>query len=81
MGLFREGALKTSLQYDMYRKYTPAEVSELLEGWKESGKVKQAQVEGRREKYLVLGEGITALESLEKWEDSQRLEAERNDNT
>ena len=30
MGLFREGALKTSLQYDIYRKYTPAEVKELL---------------------------------------------------
>ena len=66
IGLFRENSLKTSLQYDMYRKYTSAEVSELLEGWKESGKVKQVQVAGGREKYLVLGEDLAALDSLEK---------------
>ena len=66
MGLFREGALRTSLQYDMYRKYTTAEVKDLLEGWLEAGKVIQVQVEGGRETYLVLAKEITALESLEK---------------
>jgi len=66
MGLFREGALRTSLQYDMYRKYTTAEVKHLLEGWLEAGKVIRVQVEGGRETYLVLAKEITALESLEK---------------
>ena len=47
MGMFREGALRTSLQYDMYRKYTPAEVKELLSSWIEAGKLKRIQVEGR----------------------------------
>ena len=65
MGLFREGALKTSLQYDMYRKYTPAEVKELLSSWIEAGKVSRVQVEGGRDTYLILAEDLTALKSLE----------------
>jgi len=65
MGLFREGALKTSLQYDMYRKYTPAEVKELLESWIEAGKVSRVQMEGGRDTYLVLTEDLAVLESLE----------------
>ena len=66
MGLFREGALKKSLQYDMYRKYTPAEVKELLSSWIEAGKVSRVQMEGGRATYLVLREDLPALESLEK---------------
>jgi len=66
MGLFREGALKTSLQYDIFRKYTSSEVKELLGSWIEAGKVRQVRVEGRRETYLVLAEDLAALESLEK---------------
>jgi len=65
MGLFREGALKTSLQYDMYRKYTPAEVKELLESWIEAGKVSRVQMKGGRHTYLVLTEDLAVLESLE----------------
>jgi uncharacterized protein len=54
MGLFREGGLKTNFQ------------KEMLGAWIAQGKVKQVQVEGGREKYLVLGEDLAALESLEK---------------
>jgi hypothetical protein len=66
MGLFREGALKTSLQYDMYRKYASVEVKELLEIWLESEKLKRIQSEGGRETFLILAEDLAALESLEK---------------
>jgi uncharacterized protein YcaQ len=66
MGLFREAGLRASLQYDIYRKYTAAEVKELLGSWIEQGKVKQAQVETGGERYLVLGEDLAALDSLEK---------------
>ncbi|HLF75801.1 MAG TPA: crosslink repair DNA glycosylase YcaQ family protein [Anaerolineales bacterium] len=65
MGLFRENGLRASLQYDLYRKYTPAEVKELLGCWIEVGKLERVQVEGRRDTYLILAEDVPALESLE----------------
>ena len=66
MGLKREGSLKTDLQYHLRQNYTSAEMKSLLEGWIESGLFAQIQVEAGREKYLVLGEDIPLLESLEK---------------
>ena len=54
MGLFREGGLKTNFQ------------KEMLGAWIEQGKVGRVQVEGGREMYLVLGEDLAVLESLEK---------------
>src|SRR5688572_8600844 len=66
MGLFREAVLKTSLQYDMYRKYTPVAVKELLEGWLEAGKVSRVQIEEGGDTYLILATDIPGLQSLEK---------------
>ena len=66
LGLLREGGLKTSLEYDMHRKYGRDEVSQLLGGWIESGTLKRVQVDGGRDNYLILAEDIPALEWLEK---------------
>jgi len=66
MGLFREGVLKTALQYDMQRNYSRAEASQLLAAWIESGKARQVQVEGGRDTYLILAEDLAALDSLQK---------------
>ncbi|MEO7841799.1 MAG: crosslink repair DNA glycosylase YcaQ family protein, partial [Anaerolineales bacterium] len=65
MGLKREGSLKTDLQYHLRQNYTSAEMKSLLEGWIESGMFAQVQVEGAREKYLILGEDLKLIESLE----------------
>jgi uncharacterized protein YcaQ len=66
MGLFREGALRTTLQYDMYRKYTPDEIERLLTSWIEAGKAQQVQVDAGRDIYLVLAEDLPALDALER---------------
>ena len=66
MGLFREGAVRTALQYDMQRNYSRAEASQLLAEFIESGKAQQVQVEGVRDTYLVLVEDFAALGSLGK---------------
>jgi hypothetical protein len=58
--------MRISLDYDMHRKYSREEVGQLLGGWIESGMLRQVQVEGGRDTYLVLGEDVQALESLEK---------------
>jgi len=65
-GLFREGVLKPALQYDLQHNYSRADVSQLVAGWLEFGKVKQVKIEGGRDTYLVLAEDVPALESLEK---------------
>jgi len=65
-GLKREGSMKTELQYSLRRDFTKAETESLLGMWKESGMFAQVQVEGGRETFLVLGEDVNALESLEK---------------
>jgi len=64
--LFREAGLKTNLKYDLRREFTRHEVSQKLGGWIESGMLQQVQVEGGRDTFLVLGEDVKALESLEK---------------
>jgi len=65
-GLFREAGLKTNLQYDLRREFTRDEVGRRLGSWIESGMLQQVQVEGGRDTFLVLGEDVKALESLEK---------------
>ena len=65
MGLKREGSLKTDLQYHLRQNYTSAEMKSLLEGWIKSGMFAQVQVEAGREKYLILGEDLPLVESLE----------------
>jgi uncharacterized protein YcaQ len=65
-GLMREPLMKNSLEYDMRRKYTREDVSRLLQGWIESGMFAQVQVEGGRDTFLILGEGVPVLEALAK---------------
>jgi hypothetical protein len=65
-GLLREAGMRISLDYDMRRKHGRDEASQLIEGWRESGMLRQVQVEGGRETFLVLGEDVAALESLAK---------------
>jgi uncharacterized protein YcaQ len=64
MGLFREAALRSALQYDMQHNYSRAAVSQLIGKCIESGKLKQVQIEGRRDNFLALAEDIPVLESL-----------------
>jgi hypothetical protein len=65
-GLLREAGMRISLDYDMRRKYPPAEANQMIGRWIESGVLRQVQVEGVRETYLVLAEDLPALESLAK---------------
>lgn len=65
-GLKRESTMRGELNYHLHRDYSKTEMTKLLEGWKESGMVRQVQVEGGRDTYLVLGEDVQTLESLEK---------------
>jgi len=67
MGLKREAFPRTpELNNYMRRDYSPAAVKKIVEAWKESVMARQVQVEGGRDTYLVLGEDVAALESLEK---------------
>jgi uncharacterized protein YcaQ len=66
MGLKRETLMKGELQYYLRKEYSKAEIANLLGGWVESGMLKQVQVEGGRDVYLMLSEDVVALESLEK---------------
>jgi hypothetical protein len=66
MGLKRESQMQRELRYFLRKNYSKAEMTGLLGGWVESGMLKQVQVENRRETYLVLGEDVPVLESLEK---------------
>jgi uncharacterized protein YcaQ len=65
-GLLREAGMRISLDYDLRRKHTHEQASQLLEGWIESGMLRRVQVEGDRETYLVLAEDVALLESLAK---------------
>lgn len=66
MGLKREATMRADLNYHMRKDYSKAEVSNLVEGWIESGMLRQVQVEGGRDTFLVLTEDVRALESLER---------------
>jgi uncharacterized protein len=65
-GMLREAGMRISLEYDMRRKYGRDEALRLLEGWIEAGMFARVQVPGMRETFLVLGEDVPVLESLEK---------------
>jgi uncharacterized protein YcaQ len=65
-GLKREGMMKGEWQYYLRRDFSKTEIESLLGMWKESGMFEQVQIEGGRDTYLVLGEDVAALESLEK---------------
>lgn len=65
-GLLRQAGLKISLEYDLLRKYARNEVDRFLDGWLESGMLRQVQVQGWRESFLALGEDVPILDSLEK---------------
>ena len=65
-GLLREAGMKISLEYDLQHKYGRENVTEMLKGWIESGLFAQVQVEAGRETYLVLGDDLPALDTLEK---------------
>jgi len=65
-GLLREAGMRISLEYDMRRKYGREEIRGLLNGWIESGMFAQVQIPGKRETFLVLGEDVPTLDSLEK---------------
>jgi uncharacterized protein YcaQ len=66
VGLKREANMRVELNYHMRRDYSKAEMTSLLDGWKESGMFAQVQVESGREVCLVLGEDVPVLELLEK---------------
>jgi uncharacterized protein len=57
--------MRISLDYDMRRKHSRQEAAERLNGWIDSGVFAQVQVSGMRETFLVLGEDVPMLESLE----------------
>jgi uncharacterized protein YcaQ len=66
MGLKRESQMRSvELNNYMRRDYSQDEVRKIFEEQKASGAFVQVQVEGGRETYLVLGEDVAALESLE----------------
>lgn len=66
MGLKREATMRAELNYHLRREYSKAELSNLVERWVEAGMLRQVQVEGGRDTFLVLTEDVKALESLEK---------------
>lgn len=65
-GLLPEARMRNTLDYDMRRKYSREEASALVEGWIESGMFRRVEVERMRETYLVLGEDVAKLDTLEK---------------
>ena len=65
-GLLREAGMRISLDYDMQRKYGREETSRLLEQRIETGLLTRVQIPGQRETFLVLGEDMSVLDSLEK---------------
>ena len=65
-GLFREAGMRISLEYDLRRKVGRDEASQKLQGWIESGMLKQVQVEGGRETFLCLAEDVPMLNTLAK---------------
>ena len=64
-GLKREATIRSDLNYHLRREFSRVEMESLLGGWKESGMLTQVQIETGRDIYLVLGEDVKVLESLE----------------
>lgn len=66
MGLKSETQMRGELRGYLRNDYSPAEMKDMLERWKESGMFAQVQVEGGRETQLILAEDVPALESIAK---------------
>jgi uncharacterized protein YcaQ len=65
MGFIREGGWATMLGYYIRRKVSPAEARAWLDRWMEQGLIASLQVEGWKDKFLVLGEDVLTLDLLE----------------
>ncbi|NWG35093.1 MAG: winged helix-turn-helix domain-containing protein [Chloroflexi bacterium] len=65
MGLKRESHMQGEMKYFLRKDYSKAQMAHRLGGWIESGMLRQVQVEGGRDAYLVLAEDVQVLESLE----------------
>ena len=65
-GLLREAGMRISLEYDTRRKYGRDDASRMLQRWIDLGMFAQVQIPGMRETFLVLGEDVQVLDSLEK---------------
>ncbi len=63
-GLKREATMRAELKYYMCREYPKTEIADLVDGWKESGMLRQVQVEGGSDTYLVLAEDVKVLDTL-----------------
>ncbi len=66
MGMKRESLMRGEMRNYMRDEYSPDEMKKLLGRWKESGMLRQVQVEGGRDEYLVLAEDVPVLETLAK---------------
>ena len=66
LGLKREVTMRADLNYHLRREYSKAEVADLVERWKESGTMRQVQVEGGRDTHLVLTEDVKVLNVIAK---------------
>ncbi|HSO12074.1 MAG TPA: crosslink repair DNA glycosylase YcaQ family protein [Anaerolineales bacterium] len=66
VGMKSESKMRGELHNYMRSDYSPSEMKNLLERWREAGMLTQVQVEGGRDTYLVLAEDVPLLESLEK---------------
>jgi len=65
MGLKSESKMRGELRGYMRAEYSPDEMKGLLGRWRESGMLRQVQIGGGRETYLILSEDVPVLESLE----------------
>jgi len=66
VGLKREATMRADLNYHLRREYSKAEVADLVERWIESGMMRQVQVEGGCDNYLVLTEDVKVLNMIAK---------------
>ncbi len=66
VGLKREATMRADLNYHLRREYSKAEVADLVERWKESGMMRQVQVEGGCDNNLVLTEDVKVLNMIAK---------------
>ncbi|HEY5731304.1 MAG TPA: crosslink repair DNA glycosylase YcaQ family protein [Anaerolineales bacterium] len=65
MGMKRETLMRGEMRNYMREAYSPDDMKKLLERWKESGMLRQVQVEDGRDTYLILAEDVKTLGLLE----------------
>jgi uncharacterized protein YcaQ len=66
VGMKSESKMRGELHNYMRSDYSPSEMKNLLERWREAGMLTQVRVEGGRDTYLVLAKDVPLLESLER---------------